>query len=193
MGKSKPAVIAVLYPGCIFFELALALELLATKYRIIFATPDGADHDASNGVVVRATDSYGKLDLKNCVAILIPGGDPGSIKDNVEIDEVIKTANSKGILLAAICAGPFILAKARVLIGKKIAHGYGPEQLQFLKTFFEGAVLTDFPVVSDQNIITARPEAHIDFAIEISIRLGVVQPESGDKVKNYYKGLPSTT
>lgn len=122
--SSEKSIVAILYPGCIFFELALALELLAEKYKIIFASPDGSNHHASNGSIIQAHTSYEKIDLTNCSAVLIPGGDPKSIKDNKAIDDVIQSANKKGLWLAAICAGPLVLAKANILKGKKVAHGY---------------------------------------------------------------------
>ncbi len=185
----KQAVVAILYPGCIFFELALALELLAEKYQIVFATPDGANHQASNGSVIQANTSYKNIDLTNCRAVLVPGGDPGSIKDNKTIDEVIKAANDKGIWLAAICAGPSVLAKASVLKGKKIAHGYGPKQLEFLKSYFEGVELTEEKFVCDGNVITAKPDAHIDFAVEIACRLDAADASKANRIKDYYRGI----
>lgn len=186
---NKPTVIILLYPGCVFFEIALAIELLAEKYEIIFATPDGFDHQASNGSIIRVATSYNKLDLSNCRAVLVPGGDPGSIKDNKEIDEVIQAANRNGLWLAAICAGPSILAKAGVLWGKKIAHGYGPAQLEFLKNYFEGVHLIDEKFMCDSNVITAKAEAHIDFAVEIACRLGAVDASKANRVKDYYRGV----
>ena len=187
--KSKSSVVAILYPGCIFFELALTLELLAEKFEIVFATPDGSDHQASNGSLVRANTSYKDIDLTKCRAILIPGGDPGSIKDNKIIDDVIQSANNQGLWLAAICAGPSVLAKANVLKGKKIAHGYGPKQLEFLKSYFEGVHLTEEKFVCDGNIITAKPDAHIDFAVEIACRLDVADASKANRLKDYYRGI----
>ncbi|MGE3760588.1 MAG: DJ-1/PfpI family protein, partial [Pseudobdellovibrionaceae bacterium] len=186
---TKPSVVAILYPGCIFFELALALELLAEKYQIVFATPDGSDHHASNGSILRATTSYKQVDLSNCRAVLVPGGDPGSIKDNKEIDEVIQSANEKGLWLAAICAGPSVLAKAKILKGKKIAHGYGPKQLEFLKSYFEGVHLTDEKFMCNGNVITAKPDAHIDFAVEIACRLDAADASKANRTKDYYRGV----
>lgn len=179
----------ILYPGCIFFELALAAELLATKYEIIYSTPEGEDHVASNGARIIAQTAYDKINLENCKGLLIPGGDPRSIKDNVVIDGIIQSAHAKGLWLAAICAGPSVLAKAGVLSGFRIAHGYGKEQLEFLKSYFVGVELTDEQFVSDRNIITAKPEAHIDFAVEIACRLGAVDASGANRTKEYYRGI----
>lgn len=186
---SKPSIVTVLYPGCIFFELALVTELLAEKYQMIFVTPDGKDHLASNGSVMQAHTSYKNVDLTDCRAVLVPGGDPGSIKDNTDIDNLLQSANQKGLWLAAICAGPLVLAKAKVLKGKKIAHGYNREQLEFLKSYFEGVQLTSEQFVCDGNVITAKPDAHIDFAVEIACRLEVVDATKANRTKEYYRGI----
>ena len=146
------------------------------------------DHEAGNGSTLKVQTSYQKIDLSICRAVIIPGGDPSSIKDNREIDQIARAANDKGIWLAAICAGPFVLAKAKVLTAKRIAHGYSPNQLEFLKQKFEGVVLTEEKFVCDGNIITAKPEAHIDFAVEIACRLDAVDASNANRIKEYYRG-----
>lgn len=185
----KPTVIAILYPGCIFFEISLALELLSSKYDIVTATPDGKDHIASNGITIKNCVAYADISLENCKALLVPGGDPGSIKDNKPIEVVIQKAFNNGLWLAAICAGPSVLAKAGILKGKKIAHGYNSEQLDFLKNYFEGVHLTEDTFVADGKILTAKPEAHIDFAIEVACRLECADASKANRIKDYYRGI----
>jgi 4-methyl-5(b-hydroxyethyl)-thiazole monophosphate biosynthesis len=181
-------VILVLYPGCIFNEVALVLELLAEKYEIIPISPDGRDHHASNGLIIQVKSAYSEVSLDKCVALLIPGGDPGSVKDNSEIDELIQNAHNQGIFLAAICAGPFLLAKAGVTKGKNIAHGYDAERLDILKDYFLGTMLTNSALELDGNILTAQPQACIDFGVEAAVRLGAVEEQSAQSTKDYYKG-----
>ena len=189
ISKNESTVVVVLYPGCIFLEVALAIELLAEKYQIVFATPDGLEHKASNGSILKVQTSYQDIDLSFCRALVVPGGNPGSIAENKEIDQVIRAANEKGVLLAAICAGPFVLAKANVLKGKRIAHGYSLKQLEFLKQNFVDVVLTAERFISDGNFITAKPDAHIDFAVEIACRLGSVDASHVNRIKDYYRGI----
>jgi putative intracellular protease/amidase len=184
----KPEILVILYPGCIFFEIALATELLAEKFQIVFATPDGENHISSNGSVIKANTSYKNVSLTECKAVLVPGGDPGSIKDNADVDLVIQSANMNKLWLAAICAGPSILAKAKILNGKRIAHGYGPKQIEFLKSIFEGVELTSEGFICDDNVLTAKPDMHIDFAVELACRLGVVDASKANRIKDYYRG-----
>jgi hypothetical protein len=47
----------LLYPGCIFLEVAAAVELLSEHCEMGYFTPRGESHDASNGVRMVATGS----------------------------------------------------------------------------------------------------------------------------------------
>ena len=181
-------IIIVLYPGCISFEVALASELLAAKYKLITVSPDGQDVSMNSGLPIKVNKSFEEINLKNCKAILMPGGDPASLIENSEIDRILIEANEKNILIAGICAGPSVLAKAGILKGKRIAHGYQKEQLDFLKEIFKDVILTDDLFVADKNIITAKPEAHIDFAVEIACRLDAIDSSRSGRLKEYYRG-----
>ncbi len=185
----KPTIVAILYPGCIFFEIALALELLSEKFEVIMSTPDGEDHLASNGTCIKNCVPYSKLDLKNAKAILVPGGDTRAIMKNQQIDQVLQSANTQGLWIAAICAGPLLLAKAGILQNKKIAHGFGPKQIDFLTPYFSGTQLSSEKFVCDQNILTATPDAHIDFAVELACRLECADPNKANRIKDYYRGI----
>jgi putative intracellular protease/amidase/ADP-ribose pyrophosphatase YjhB (NUDIX family) len=184
----KEQVLVLLYPGCISYEVALASELLSEKFQIVTASPDGAPLSEASGLPLAIQLKYAEVDLSFCKAILVPGGDPKSISQNKDIDRILVEANKKSLLIAGICAGPSVLAKAGILKGKKIAHGYGPEQLEFLKQIFEGVNLSDNLFVADGNIITAKPEAHIEFAVEIACRLNVVDATKSGRLKEYYRG-----
>lgn len=184
----KQNVIIALYPGCISFEVALAAEILSEKYQIINATPDGTDLPNAGGLPLKVQINYSEINLENCSALLVPGGDPQVLIENKEIDRILAEANAKGILIGGICAGPSVLAKAGVLKGRSIAHGYGPEQLEFLNEIFEGVRLTDHQIMIDENIITAKPEAYIEFAVEIGVRLNVIEANQSGRLKEYYRG-----
>jgi putative intracellular protease/amidase/ADP-ribose pyrophosphatase YjhB (NUDIX family) len=178
----------LLYPDCISFEITLAAELLSKKYEIVNASPNGKNLPDLSGIPVKVQCSYAEIDLDHCVGILVPGGDPSSIIENKEIDSVLQKANERGLMIAAICAGPLLLAKAGLLVGKRIAHGYNQERLSFLSEYFETVETTEEQFVADKNILTAKPEAHIDFAVEIACRLDCVDSSKPGRLKEYYKG-----
>lgn len=187
--ENKKSILVLLYPGCIFFELALATELLAKKYDLVYATPDGLDHHANNGMVIKSEASYKNADLSTCVAVLVPGGNFESVSDNSDSDQLLRAAFDKKIWIAAICAGPFLLAKAGLLKGKTIAHGFGPTQIEFLSSYFEGVTFSGEKFHYDGQILTARPEAHIDFAVELAARLEAINAKRANTIKDYYRGV----
>jgi putative intracellular protease/amidase len=67
-------VAVLLYPGCIFFEIAAAVELLAQHGRVQYFTPDGELHDSSNDACILAAGSYADLAGLAMDAVLVPGG-----------------------------------------------------------------------------------------------------------------------
>lgn len=191
MTTDQKTVVVILYPGCIFLEVALALELVSEKYRIIAATPDGKPHAASNGLEISKTVRYTDFQPEQCEGVLVPGGNPDSISENKDVMQLLRSANDKKCVIAAICAGPSVLGKAGILRGRRIAHGYGPKQLEFLREIFADVVVTDESLIWDDSILTAKPSAHIDFAVEFANRLGVVANDNVRRLKDYYKGVSS--
>lgn len=72
-------VAVLLYPGCIFFEVALATETLAAHLPVRFYTPQGQALPLSNGLLVQPAGAFADLNRKIATAVLIPGGDPESV------------------------------------------------------------------------------------------------------------------
>jgi len=181
----------ILYPGCIEFEIMLAAELMNRKFPVKCATPDGKPHIGSNGIKIIPDYSFNEINVELLRTILIPGGDPGSLLGNCDIDEILKMANSKKVVLGAICAGPFLLEKAGLMDSKRMAHGYGQSQLTFLKNkgYFKHSILTDDMLVIEENIVTAKPNAFIDFAVTVALCSGAIQSlDEAEQLKKYYKG-----
>lgn len=186
----KKKVGVVLYPGCIFFELALALELLAQDSEVFVFTPDGEEFSLNNHLKIFQTFSYRNFESVDLDCLLIPGGDAESIFENSEIDKLLKNYWDKNILIGAICFGPMLLAKSGLLLNKTIAHGLEQEQKDFLKDILSEVMLSDERLVHDGQLVTAKPWAHIDFAVEIANRLGVIDIRRVPFYKNYYRGYP---
>jgi putative intracellular protease/amidase len=182
--------LAILYPNCISFEILLACEILNNKFPVDVATPDGSDHIASNGLTIKSNLSFKTVNPTDYKTILVPGGDPAAVINNQSLKEILQKAYSNKSIIGAICAGPVLLEQAGLLNQRKIAHGYAGPQKDWLlnKGYFKNTLLTDEPIIVDQQIVTARPEAYIDFAIEIGVLAGCVKPDQSDSIKRYYKG-----
>src|SRR5262245_61487071 len=107
--------LVLLYPGCVAYEVMLAAELMSRVFPLRVVTPDGLDHQGSNGITIRAHMCPASADPSQTAAVLIPGGDPGSVLGNTEIDDFLRAADRHGVLIGAICAGPLLVAKAGLL------------------------------------------------------------------------------
>lgn len=119
--------------------------------------------DGDRGGYTQATIAFSEVNISVFDAIFIPGGkSPGNILQdhrNQTVLDLVKEANEKGKILAAICHGPWILAKAEVVNGKKVVgHSDTVADLEAA-----GGIVTTKLVEKDRNIITAQFEGLQEF------------------------------
>ncbi len=100
---------------------------------------------------------------------VVPGGMGGvnSIKADNKTMRLLEAAAKKGSFLAAICAGPSVLAKLGLIDGKHITCYPGCEELM-------GSAIceTEKPTASDTGLITGRaPGSAIDFGLKLLAHL----------------------
>ena len=76
----------------------------------------------SHGICIEADLELGRMDLTNLEMIILPGGLGGvaSIKASEEALDAIRFAWENGKFVAAICAGPTILAQLGITEGKTV-------------------------------------------------------------------------
>lgn len=188
----RPLVGVLLYPGCIFLEIAAAVELLAPHCRLLYATPDGSAHPASNGSMLVAQASYADLAALPLQAMLVPGGDPGSIVPTGAARVALQAAAARGALLAGICAGALVLADAGLLRGRRGTHNYtaehaSPEVVAFVAPYWEGLCFERADLVLDGRVITAQPWAHVLFAATVARELGLISAEQAQAHVAYHR------
>lgn len=107
---------------------------------------------SNRGVTVLADDLIENISLKEYAGIIIPGGLPAAfnIRDDKRVLDIIRKFDSEKKLIAAICAGPSVLAKAGILSKKNATIFPGMEKELLDANFVDDAIC-----VVD-NIITAR-------------------------------------
>jgi putative intracellular protease/amidase/quercetin dioxygenase-like cupin family protein len=177
--RGRPRVAVLLYPGCIFFEIARATEQLAPHAEIGWFTPDGAPHAASNGATLQARGDYAALAAWAPAAVLVPGGHPDSILRPIDrAAAALQAAAAGGALLAGICAGNLVLASAGLLRGRRGTPNDGtaqapPEVVAATRAFWDGMQVVDAELVVDSRVITAPAQAWQAYADAVATALGL--------------------
>lgn len=107
----------------------------------------------SHGITVIADKGEAEIALDQLSGIVLPGGMPGTL--NLEtspiLQQVVSFAAEQHLPIAAICAAPSVLGHRGLLEGKKATCFPG-----FEEELIGATVVTDAPVVTDGNIITAK-------------------------------------
>ncbi len=132
-----------------------------------------------HGIEIFADLEAADIKIEKAKMLIIPGGLGGveSIENSAECSEIIKNAADESVALAAICAGPRVLAKLGLLIGKRITCYPGMED-----EMTGASVDSTQKIVADGRLITGRgPGAAADFAFAILEALKGA--EIADKVK----------
>ena len=153
------------------FEEVEALTVVDYLRRVEGVTVDmisigeGLEVVGAHHIRVKADKNIKELeDIGLYDGVVIPGGMPGAtnLRDHAGVIKIVQAINEQEKLVGAICAGPIVLERAKVIGGKKVTSYPG----------FEGdlpnSIYKEGDVVLDGNIITARgPAKAQDFAIEI--------------------------
>lgn len=184
-------VAVLLYPGCVFFEVALAMENLAKHLSLGVVTPDGNPHRASNGTVVDADADLDTLTSTIVRAVLIPGGDPRSLLLPAPRPKAaLRKQAEAGAVIAGICAGNLVMAASGLLVGRRGTHNYTPEYTSQDKVaatakYWSGMHFVRANLVQDGNLITAQPWAYRQYAAAVCRRLGVFNEEQALALEDY--------
>ena len=113
----------------------------------------------SHGIGVEADIEIGEMDLTNTDMIVLPGGLGGvnSIKACPAALDAVRFAWENGKYVAAICAGPTILASLGITDGKKATCYPGCEEQMGNAVMVESAAVTDGKVITGTSAGCAIP------------------------------------
>jgi 4-methyl-5(b-hydroxyethyl)-thiazole monophosphate biosynthesis len=123
----------------------------------------------AHGIVVLADALIENAAFTPDDAVVIPGGMGGikSIRTDKNAMKFIGNAAESGAWLAAICAGPAVLAQLGLTDGKRITCYPGNE-----KTMGGALCESEKPILTDGRLVTGRaPGSALDFALELLTRM----------------------
>ncbi|MNW43473.1 DJ-1/PfpI family protein [compost metagenome] len=137
----------LIYDGYVSFEIMLATYFMKTKGDIVTigVTKDPViSYEDFKVTPLVALDEVSAEDIQ---LLIIPGGDNTPLKTNKQLLALINTLNNDNKVIATICSATELLEIAGVSYKNSVNHPTGLE--------------------IHKNIITAKPNQYVDFAIEI--------------------------
>jgi protease I len=132
----------------IFWSLALA-----ARGRTTIPGFDGRVYTGIHGMPIAADTSVEELDPTTLDALVVPGGYAADhLRRSEPVLELCRAVAGRGRPVAAICHGPWVLASAGLLAGRRVTGHW------VIRPDIEGAGATwvDEPCVVDGPIVTSR-------------------------------------
>lgn len=152
--------IILLYDDCCLYEIVILNYFLKfTDSEMLFCSIHGQSVKAMEGYSINCDVSLEELDFSSVRSLIVPGGEIKNI-DNNKVLDIINILNNKKVVVAGICAGVDLLDKAGILKNIRSTHSL------------------DMDCVREENIITARVNAYVDFAIEVGKALNLFEDEA---------------
>jgi putative intracellular protease/amidase len=170
-------ILMYIYDDMADFEVTLLAHLLGRNsgYRIISISETIDPVSSASGLTYLSKTSINKVIDEDVEGIIIPGGWKKGYSE--DLMRLLRDLNEQNRFIAAICAGPWMVAKSGALKGKKFTTSISAWTEEQMKNFckedpFEWTNYQDSRIVRDENIITAKGVAFIDFATEVCDYLG---------------------
>jgi deglycase len=134
-----------IYPYYRFQEEGFEVLIVAPKERETYI--------GKHGVPFTSDISPRDVNVDEYDAVIIPGGHaPDRMRLNKGLVDIVKEANSKGKVIAAVCHGPQMLIEADIVRGKTATSW--PSVRTDLRN--AGAKIVDEKAVTDGNLVTSR-------------------------------------
>ena len=151
--------VVLLYNTSCIYEIVILNYFL--KYMgkdIVFVSYDGNPVIAMEGYSINVSDKLLNISPKDVELMIVPGGDIKEI-DHSEVWKYLADVQANQGLIAGICAGVDVLDHAGLLETIESTHS------------------SNLDVVVAENIITARPNGYVDFAIEVAKKMDLFEDE----------------
>lgn len=156
------------------FEVILANYFMKTKGEIVTVGIDYKIITSHEGFKTIPHTTLKEVDISDVDLFLIPGGQPDILLKNEDLHKFLVNLNGKNKIIAAICAAPIHLSKAGILNSRKFTTSLPVDKF----SEFKNGIYVNESVVVDGNIITAKPNGYVDFAIEIGKIMNVFKDEA---------------
>ena len=139
----------------VFFPMFRLLEM---GWQVDVAAPTKKEIDGEHGYTINPTITIDEVNPDNYDLLVIPGGfpdgAPATVRKMKKAQEITKSFFERNKMVASLCHGPWTLASAGVIKGRRLTsywHDGVPEDIKAA-----GGKWEDKEVVVDGNLITSR-------------------------------------
>ncbi|MGD8565602.1 MAG: type 1 glutamine amidotransferase domain-containing protein [Candidatus Bathyarchaeota archaeon] len=123
-------------------------------YEVVIVGPKGKEtYTGKHGIPFKSDLASRDVNINDFVAVIIPGGRaPDRMRLDKDLIRILKEANEKEKVIAAICHGPQMLIEADLL------HDKDATCWKSVATDLKnaGANFSDASVIVDENLVTSR-------------------------------------
>lgn len=134
----------------------------------IVAPKANQTYSGEHGVTFTSEISPDQVKLDDYEALVIPGGrGPDRMRVNSGLVNIVREANSRGMVIAAVCHAPQVLIEADIVRGRTATSW--PSVRTDLKN--AGANVVDQSSVVDGNLVTSRWPADLPDFCKATINL----------------------
>lgn len=149
----------LVYDKSCFYEIVILNYFMSfSNCDMVFCSLDGKPVRTMEGFSVNVDMPLEALEKDQIRSFILPGGNIAEI-DTPEVKSYLQALMKREILIAGICAGVDVLDHAGILCDMKSTHS------------------SDDDWVTDKNVITARANAYVDFAVEVAKKLDLFASE----------------
>jgi 4-methyl-5(b-hydroxyethyl)-thiazole monophosphate biosynthesis len=163
--KSNMKIYVLIYNNYAHFEVDLVCWIRGRANEVVTVALEEYEVQSAEGFIMKAHKLIDEVDVNEVDLFIIPGGDSESILGNAKLQSLLRQLNKQGKLIGAICYGPILLADAGILKEKKFTTSVSTE-LELFQVFNKENFI-DEGVVVDGNIVTAKGDYYVDFALQI--------------------------
>jgi putative intracellular protease/amidase len=162
-------IIVFLFNGFSDWEIAyLTPEITKSEeFDLVYFSADGSPVTSMGGLRILPDVSLAEINAEDVSILILPGGTAWDKGENTEIDRLTKTLFDKKRTIAAICAATTYLAKLGFLDHLKHTSNDLYYLKQMVPHYAGDRYYLNSLAVTDEQVITAKGIAPIEFAREI--------------------------
>jgi AraC family transcriptional regulator, transcriptional activator FtrA len=156
-----PRVVLVMHGSAMLYETAIASEIFGEGYDLVVATPGGAPHAWLPHLPTVTYAEIGDTD-----SVVVPSTDDLGANPP-ELLEALRAARGRGVRVASLCTGAFVLAAAGLLDGR-VATTHWMHADELARRYPEVDVRPDVLYVDEGDVLTsAGKTAAVDLCLHL--------------------------